>query len=197
MDPMTLAIIMAGLGGLSSIYGATRKVPELESDYWKKWYDPARIEATMGPLRSVLTSREQEAQRELAEQWGSGGLVSSAGARAGRQAISRKTERLLTEALASTRMGEMERASGLGLSQFQRDLQKAMSERAAYSQLASILMSPAAMGLGQKLGYGKPIPPTPPNWATLPEIHWATLPEIPKTDIYQNMLDILRQELGR
>ena len=182
MDPMTLAIIMAGLGGLSSIYGATRKVPELESDYWKKWYDPARIEATMGPLRSALTSREQEAQRGLAEQWG--GLAYSPGARAGRQAISRETERLLTEALASTRMGEMERASGLGLSQFQRDLQKAMSERAAYSQLSSILMSPAAIGLGQRLGYGKPTPPTP---------NGATLPEIPQTDI----LNILAPVLGR
>ena len=186
MDPLTLSIIMAGLGGLSSIYGATRKVPELESDYWKRWYDPARIEATMGPLRSVLTSREQEAQRGLAEQWGGRGLVSSAGARAGRQAISRETERLLTEALASTRMGEMERASGLGLSQFQRDLQKAMSERAAYSQLGSILMGPAAMGLGQRLGYGT---------TSLP--NWATSPEIPQTDIYQNMLDILMGGLGR
>jgi len=59
-----------------------------------------------------------------------------------------------------------------------------MSERAAYSQLASILMSPAAMGLGQRLGYGKLIPPTP---------NGATLPEIPQTDI----LNILAPALGR
>lgn len=182
---MTLALIMAGLGGLSSIYGATKPIPELQSDFWRKYYSQGDIELAMSPMRSALEAREGEARGRTYERWGGRGLVSGAGARADIKTISRDTERLLAETLARVTAGEKQKAVSLGLSQFQRDLQKAMGERQAWSQLGSTLMAPGAIGLGGYLGTLGQISQYPPG-----------APITSMTEANQRLADILAGRLG-
>jgi len=178
MDPTSIAAILAGIPWAAGQFFT--KVPELAPDFWKKYWSPERIQASITPTREALASREGALLGRSAEEWGGRGLLSGAGARASKQAISDETSRLLTEALGRATQAELGTATQLGLAQFQADVSKALQTKGAWSQLATTMATPAvlkfAYGLGAKTP-GEKIAAVPPTSIGLGE-HGAKIPSL-------------------
>ena len=154
--PFGLPEALAIASALPELWALFRtKTPELEPEFWHRYYSPARIEMGMAPIREALRAREAAESGRQAELWGGRGLSSGAAARAGRRAISEETSRALSEALGRATQAEMGRATQLGLTQFQSDLAKAMQEKGALSHLATTMAAPYFMKKGFEWGAGK------------------------------------------
>jgi len=148
LDPLAIASIISAIAGIgSTAYSMFQKTPELEPDFWRKYYSPERMRANMEPIKQLAEQRLGRTLGQAGERWGGRGLLSSAGAVSEVRGAERDYGQLMAEALSRAHAGEIGMASELGMADWERRYQEQLAKRSQYAQLGGQMMGLGAEAL--------------------------------------------------
>jgi hypothetical protein len=138
----------AGVGSyLASLFNQPK---DLQTDYWKQYYDPARVNMITQPAIQNVKANLINQTGASGEMWGGKGLETSAGSTAARQDLQSKANQDIANITAQATAGELGTASSLGLSNWLKNYESSVANKGQMASLGGELLKPFISNIATK-----------------------------------------------